>query len=541
MAAKVELINNPYEQRLKILINGEAVSVYSNLEKYIDEPFEYWCDRILDSIYEECNRGDFHLHFSSRKEEMKIMEKIACQHRHCIQYSSGALERSASLLERIKQLNGIIRKLRSTGYRTFANKVVFVIPESLRKLEEDLYGLEVKNSFCQIQSEVVYYQDYLRKQADADTCILLSDEIEIEQCMQRLNIFRGFGITLGDKNAFLTKKGEMFLYSANEASLFEVIFECLLFQPLLNMFRSCINTLSMELKKQYSEEIEELLSIEMKVIPVPEKTEIEVGRSSRIKFVTDIDGYEIKSTQLHYSYSEKGIIRCNGILVEGLRPGKSVLNIFKEGEQIPCAKVDYTVVLRNRIKELSLEEDSVIIGEGDRIRLNLSYFPADADNADKIEWISENENIAIVDHYGNVTGKSAGKCLLRCFAEQVSTVCQCNVKPHLEKIIVEETEIVMLYGNQKELRILLKPENSIDDQIVVSSMDMQIVNVVGRTMKAVGIGDTRIILQNEEETVRTEISVTVMTEKEYKKYQKKKNQNVSQKNEKQGWLSKLFG
>lgn len=66
----VELINNPYTQRLQILINGESVSVYSNLEKYMDEPFTYWCDRILQTIYEECNYGDFRLHFSSREEEL---------------------------------------------------------------------------------------------------------------------------------------------------------------------------------------------------------------------------------------------------------------------------------------------------------------------------------------------------------------------------------------------------------------------------------------------------------------------------------------
>ena len=52
MVTRVELINNPYKQQLRILMNGEAVSVYSNLEKFMDEPFSYWCDRILEG-YEE--------------------------------------------------------------------------------------------------------------------------------------------------------------------------------------------------------------------------------------------------------------------------------------------------------------------------------------------------------------------------------------------------------------------------------------------------------------------------------------------------------
>ena len=87
METRVELINNPYMQRLCILINEEAVSVYSNLEKYMDEPFCYWCDRILDDIYEECNRGVFRLHFRSRREELEIMEKLVRNYPYCVQPS----------------------------------------------------------------------------------------------------------------------------------------------------------------------------------------------------------------------------------------------------------------------------------------------------------------------------------------------------------------------------------------------------------------------------------------------------------------------
>lgn len=543
MGTRVEIINNPYIQRFRILINGEAVSVYSNLEKYIDEPFCYWCDRILDSIYEECNGGDFSLHFCSRKEELEVMEKLAQSYTHCTQYSSSPLIRPTSLLERIKNLNNIVRGVRSSGHHIFIKDVLFVLPESLKRLEADLSGLEVKNSFCQINSRVVYYHNYSKKSCDADTLFLISDDLDIKKHIQRMEIRNGFGIELGTEKIFKEKIDDLFVYESPEESIFEIIFECLLLSPLLEIFCSCISTLSPEIKERYSEKLEELQSIDLKLIPVPEKTTIEVGKSSRIQFKTDIDGYKVKSSQLHYSYSEKGIIHCNGLLVEGLKAGRATLNIFREGEQIPCASVDYSVIQRNRIKELRIEEECLTIGEGDCVRLNVIYLPTNADNVSSIEWKSDNEKIAKVDSSGCVRGVSKGSCIIRCFAEQVSARCQCVVKPHLKTILTDTKEIELIYGQEKEIKINLKPENCVDDQISFCSMDMQIVNVVGRTLKAIGIGTTRVIIQNKQETVRTEIVVHVMTEKEYRKLQKEREKGVSsiQEKEKKGLLSRLFG
>ncbi len=542
MVTRVELINNPYKQQLRILMNGEAVSVYSNLEKFMDEPFSYWCDRILEAVYEECNGGSFSLHFCSRGEELRVMEKLARACPHCVQYSSSPLTRPATLLDRIKGLNQLVRGVRESGYRRFRKRILFVIPDTLRRLEKDLAELEVRNSFCQVESGVLYYQDYGRKKTEADLVILISDQPGILQLARRMNLEQGFGIALGGGSGFQEKAGGLFLYESREQELFETIFECLLLSPLLEMFRACIDTMSAEVKSQHGEELEELLSIELKILPQPESTTIEAGRSSRIRFRTDMEGYEAKSVQFHFSYSEKGIIRCNGLLVEGLKPGKATLYIYKEGEQSPCASVAYSVIQRNRIEELRLEEDSLVIGEGDFVRLSVSYLPVDADNADTIEWSSDQESVAKVDGSGGVRGIARGSCTIRCFAEQVSASCRCTVKPHLQTISVEEQELEMIYGQERELKINLKPENCIDDKIVVSSMNMQIVNVVGRTLKAIGTGQTRIVIQNSQETVRREIAVTVLTEKEYKNRQKQKEKAAgNQAGKKKGLLSKLFG
>ena len=332
------------------------------------------------------------------------------------------------------------------------------------------------------------------------------------------------------------------LYESKEDTLFDIIFECLLLSPLMELFLSCIQTLSSEIREQYCEKIEELQSMELKVIPIPEKTVIEVGKSSRIQFKTDIEGYEVKSTQFHYTYSQKGIIRCNGLLVEGLKEGKAILHICKEGENSPCASVEYSVIKRNRIEELKLEDTAILLGEGDSTKLKVTYFPVDADNVHLIEWKSDNEKIAKVDSSGIVRAIAKGSCTIRCLAEQVSVSCRCNVKPHLKSISVEAEEIEMIYGQETEIKIQLFPENSVDSQIIFSSMNMQVANVVGRTLKAVGVGKTKIVIQNKQETIRTELFVSVYTEKEYDKLQKQREKSSMETSvtKKKGFFSKLF-
>ena len=52
---KVELIYNPYQEKCRILINGNSISEYSQLANYLQESFEIWSPKILKSIEQELN------------------------------------------------------------------------------------------------------------------------------------------------------------------------------------------------------------------------------------------------------------------------------------------------------------------------------------------------------------------------------------------------------------------------------------------------------------------------------------------------------
>lgn len=537
MIPAVELINNPYTQRLTILIDGKAVSMYSGLEKYITEPFVYWCDRILHDIFEECNQNSFRLHFSSRQEEITVMEQIAASYPACIQFSSSPPMHASPLAERMRNLSRLIKEKRIQNYPRFRCKAWFVISENMADLEKELKEIEINNTFCSVEPQVIYYKDFSCTQTYEDVVVLLGDQsCNLDQQLVTLGIENGFGIIIGNRQRFLKKYKNVFLYETTWYEVFNTIFDCMLLFPLSDIFHCCLQAIESEYGETYAEELYDLQNISIKIIPQPDSVDLEVGKSSRLQFVTEIPGYKVDISKLHFSYNPPNIIKCNGMFVEGLKSGKATLNIFKEGETSSFASLEYTVIQRNRITDLKLDEDVVYIGEGSTHKVEYSFLPADADNESMIIWESTNPQIAMISKNGIIKGVKKGQCTIHCYAEQVSASCRCVVKPHLRYIIPSFAEINMVYGDKVAFEVQLEPDNCIDDNLMITSLNMQIANVAERTIKAVGLGDTKIVIQNLQETVKAEIWVHVMSEKEYRKKEKEK-----LKKQKNGWLSRLLG
>ena len=188
----------------------------------------------------------------------------------------------------------------------------------------------------------------------------------------------------------------------------------------------------------------------------------------------------------------------------------------------PCVGVDFNVYSRNRITKLSLEEDYIYIGEGDVYKIGYSFLPEDADNIDSITWNSDNTNVATVGADGTVEGKSRGECTIRMIADRVSTSCYCVVKPHLVSVESDYSELEMVCLDELDIPIRQYPDDCIDDEIVINSLDMQVVNVVNGRMKAVGPGTTTVVIQNVEATCRWDIIVHVYTEQEMKRLEKQR-------------------
>lgn len=519
MAIFVRMTYNPYAQQLQILINGEKVSSYSILKKYANQPFVKWCDEIFDAIHQECNYGKYRIIFCSREEEIRIMQKMADLDSCCEQFTFSLPVQNKSLPQRMADLSHLLKQNGKVKIpRQRIRTQFFLDPMLGQDLIQSVKELEISNSYCEVQTDITTEKKQI---PGADVYFKIS-ATEQKEWEAELPFSSGFYIEKSDETGFLGKRGQVFAYRTTEGNLFETIFSCFLLYPLLKVFIDTVKQLPEEFKNRYKHELESMFSIWPAVIPKSESYIIELGRSKRITFSSDMPEYKIDINKLRFEYSMPGIITCNGFQIDGLKVGNAVLWIYRNGENNPCASVNCEVIRRNRITEISLEEQSVVLGEGDKYQLNCIWYPGDADNVNTISWKSDHPDIAEVDAEGVISGIKEGVCTIYCMAEQVSTSCMCMVKPYLKNIIPYTNEIEILYGTTYELSYCLEPEECIDNNIEIISKDLKTVNVVGNTIKGTGTGQTTVVLQNSRKTVNAQIQVTVLDERQWKKHEKKK-------------------
>ncbi len=530
MAAKVEIINNPYLQLVQILIDGQAVSVYSNLEKFMDEPFVYWCDKILPALHDELNGSAFELHFRSSKEEVEIMQAIASQTPYCIQFSSSGFVRKMTLVERMAKLNDLIKTNALSGYKRQGCRAIFAVPDQMSSLCDELRKIEIKNLYCNVEVVAVTYAEYLQNTVKGDITFVVCNKGDEKKATEKLSIRNGFLLAFGQQVAFTCKMHEILCYETTMQELFNSIFTCFIVGPLGRIFTQTVGGLSADIKQRFSEQIETLLSTSLRVIPKPESLSVEVGHSVQLAFEADIEGYVFQKKDFIFDYQPKGIIRCNGMRVEGLKEGNATLIVYREGENKPCAQLQYVVIKRNRITELRLMENEIYVGEGDRYKFEFTFFPADADNADLITWQTEDESIVSIDNRGKLRAVKVGECIVRVLADNICDSCTVIVLPHLKDIIVDENDIVLMPGDTVQIKATPSPKVCIDDHLKYACMDVRIANVVGTELKAIACGETELVIQNAERTVTKKIRVIV-----------RGNEGKKPKKEKKGIFSKLFG
>lgn len=533
MITKVEIYNNPYAHKVRILIDRKAPSAYSPLEKFVDEPFLYWHKRIFDELEKELNGGQYTLFFESRKEEIPVMEKLALAHPLCRQFTSREIMRNTPLIKRMASLSSLLKNSGITGFRHFTKKALFILPDGERRLQDEIREINVENRYCKIESSSVQLSSFSKRAGAADILFLVSRPEQAESLLKKGVISSGFMIILSDHTGYEKTEGNIPVFHTTGDDFFDTVFDCFILGPLSDVFYDCIGSLPEDVRTRYKNELELLQSTSVRITAKPESMTIEKGKSISIRFEGDIEGYKISDSDLEFAYREKGVLRCNGLRVDGLRAGSTVMYVYLKGERDPCTSIKLNVIERNRVTDLTIEDKSVIIGEGDSFSLGWNYNPPDADNLSKVEWSSENPSVLKIDQKGRIRALSAGESMIRITCEQVSDKTLVHVLPHIEDIAVGHSEIVTYPGGSLVIEAHTVPEVTIEGGLKMAVMDARIANAVSGRLEAFATGETVLVIQDKKERLRKEIPVRVISEKQYKKKYETRS--------KKGFLSALFG
>lgn len=498
-----------YENKMKVLLDGKTpLASDSVVLQYTNEPFEQWCDVILDLLYRELFE-DYTLVYIGRSEEAEILQRNVEQHQHCQQLIYQGFQCNSSLQERMIALSKILKEGKTPRLPPIQRTIVFCGMQSqLNRLASQIQSLDVSNQYCRLNFIMEEYPPSTKQDV-----IFLAESLEDAERIQFENSINTYAFILieGNCSRFVKSHHGYFIYQYDKHAIFESVFACLLFIPLKECFSKYLNALIERTRApDQRKRLVELLIVKPRAF-VSCDTKVEVGHS--IPLVIEMLPQNAAIPELSFECQIQGIVNCTQKRIYGEKEGQTQILVFEKGEFEPLGSLEISVFVRNRIKQLTLSESFHDCGEGDTFQLTYKYLPDDADNASSIQWYSDYPEVAKVTPRGVVHAIASGECQIFCTAEHISTSCKVRCRPYLRAIQLKgeaDGGIIHLdVGERREIEWELKPASAYDHHISMASQNMMVVNVVKQTLIGVSNGTTTVMIENNTHGIRREIQVTV--------------------------------
>lgn len=171
------------------------------------------------------------------------------------------------------------------------------------------------------------------------------------------------------------------------------------------------------------------------------------------------------------------------------------------------------------VKELNMSDKGLFIVVDDSKTINLTITPDNATSSE-IEWISSNEDIAIVEE-GVVTALKAGKASISAIAANgVKSKCYVTVSDkeilassiaitYNRDTITETKGIIVKEGKTKVLNVSIFPENTTNSNVVWSSSDNLIATVAKTGELTALMGGNVVITATTSNDIEAKCTVTI--------------------------------
>ena len=158
-----------------------------------------------------------------------------------------------------------------------------------------------------------------------------------------------------------------------------------------------------------------------------------------------------------------------------------------------CAAMVFIGCSGEETKTISLDKTTVQISQYDEITLVATT----SDNVDKIEWISSNSDVAVVDQQGKVYAKNIGDAVITVKADDdVEATCSVKVveQKNIASIVLDKTETQIYSGDTVSVSAYVKYKGEQIDGVITWSSSNPSIAIVDSDGKITGLteGQTAI-------------------------------------------------
>ena len=169
--------------------------------------------------------------------------------------------------------------------------------------------------------------------------------------------------------------------------------------------------------------------------------------------------------------------------VTGLAGGQTVITV----KTVDGGHTAYCVVtVIEEASDIRLNYDSYILGKGKSFNLVATITP-ETSSSKKVIWVSDNEDVAVVNDKGKVTGRAVGTATIYAIAEDGSGAeasCEVRVVTPVESITLNKGYVTLFVGESTKLKATVKPSSATIKNVMwtTSDSDVAIVDAEGNVI-----------------------------------------------------------
>lgn len=517
---QVEMIHNPYQGSLQVLVNGQA---RPRLASYDYKPFSEWYKDIFNILDGETNEP-YNMILTADTAESTVIQGLCRNTKYCRNVSLRSFPVSASPECRISNIE--------KGCHNRQNvPVQFCIMPSLKNsvtptaIQQFCKSRLFSNNLWHINCN---FCDVSRISDNPDSCeylyIIAENESEMGQqvlASARKGYYSEIYCIIPDgRNNMGYISGYLSMHSSEGGwqTALQQLMKCTVIG---DCFFMIYNSLPEQSRNNPAFQIKERPRV---IFP----KFVETG--SQVDILVIATG---RTPEIDIVVRNPSVLKSSGRTLIGVSEGITNVQVFEKGTSQLLASADIQVKFVPRIRELYPDDVSLRHGEvltldiGQSAFISYSYGPENSENVKNICWHSDNTAVVKVDAVnGKIEAKRSGCCIVSCEADGVGFSVPVEVIPAPEKIELSDlygNEIALNVGEYYDFKTSVVPENAHYGNISVKVTNMDIARVVSnRTIQAVGEGITNVVISEDLHGVSTSVVVRVFEVK------------------KQGFFSRLF-
>ena len=529
---EIEISINPYDSITRININNRPISPYSELAKYLKEPFYTWCDKILGAISRELN-DEFNITVISRWAEAYLLKGLAKDYKECIKFKHKNLIIDMPITDRFKKLSNIYKSNKIDLNGKFFPINIFVsnnfiddvINNHFRK--SNIFKEEQSNVFkvldypvCDINFNVKEYKKESFKDVTDDINFIIAKSNEdaklIYEDIKNDNVFTFILVVNDDFGVY--KFNNVFICEYENNGLINTLLELVELRWITPFYNNLLSNIKEKIHSDNIDSLTELkiLSSSDYFLSVSFNKQMEVNTFAPLIIKSYPENVELP--KLNFKFSKEKIVSCDGKNILALAVGEVDVEVYIQGSLEPISKFHISVMQTNKIKKIELDKESYVMGIKDILKLSYKFWPENADNQSELKWTSTDTTVASVDENGNVVALNPGTCYIKISTEDISESCLISVKPKISNINISKQDINLYIGETTELNVEFSPKDVINNEILWETSDKNVAIFENGIIKATGIGKSIITFYTPDRSVSSSCNVSVKSTFEKKKY-----------------------